>query len=104
MLDKTERINELLDWYASLLTPKQKDIALMHYREDFSLSEIAEHTQSSRAAIHESLKRTQTLLDEYEAKLQCHAKFLKRKELYLRIESLDHQDVNQILQQLLDLE
>lgn len=104
MLDKTQHYNQLLDWYANLLTQKQQEVANMHYREDFSLSEIAEHTQSSRAAVHESLKRVEVLLDEYESKLKFVENYRKRSQVYHRIEALKHQDVNQILKELQDLE
>ena len=51
MLNKSEHYNNLLDFYESLLTEKQKRVAHMHFREDYSLSEIAEHTLSSRSAV-----------------------------------------------------
>ena len=35
MTNKNERYNNLLDWYESLLTDKQKEIAHMYFREDF---------------------------------------------------------------------
>lgn len=49
MNDEYEKINEYLDWYESLLTDKQKDVMNMYYREDFSLSEIAENLDISEA-------------------------------------------------------
>ena len=42
-------INLLLDAYENLLTPKQQEVMQLHYREDFSLSEISEELSISRA-------------------------------------------------------
>lgn len=104
MLDKTERINELLDWYASLLTEKQHECARLYYQEDLSLSEIAELTHSSRAAIHESLKRTEELLEGYEAKLSSLKAYKQRLKILQSILECGHEDVNRLVQQLLDQE
>ena len=42
MIEKTEEMNALLDAYEMLLTDKQREIMSLYYKEDFSLSEIAE--------------------------------------------------------------
>ena len=55
MLDKIQ-MNTLLDFYGGLLTPKQQEICRFYYREDLSLTEIAELQQVSRAAVHDSIK------------------------------------------------
>jgi len=104
MLDKTKHYNDLLDWYAPLLTEHQKAIAFMHFREDYSLSEIAEHTLSSRSAVHETLKRVELLLEEYEEKLHLYQKFTLRLEAYQSLEALNLNSVNDILKILNDLE
>jgi len=104
MLDKTQRMNELLDWYAELLTEKQREAAYMHYREDFSLSEIAEHTHSSRSAVHETIQRVDVLMEDYENKLQCVQRYKQRVLLYTQLSELKNESVDMILKQLLDLE
>lgn len=104
MLDKTQRINELMDWYGSLLTEKQLEIARFYYQEDLSLSEIAEHTHSSRAAIHESLKRTEELLEGYESKLNCLKSYKDRLKMFQSILECGHEDVNRLIQTWLDQE
>lgn len=71
MMDKSEHYNNLLDFYENLLTEKQKLVAHMYFREDYSLSEIAEHTMSSRSAVHDSVQRVESLLDLYEEELKC---------------------------------
>lgn len=104
MLDKTKHYNDLLDWYAPLLTDHQKSIAFMHFREDYSLSEIAEHTQSSRSAVHETLKRVELLLEEYEDKLRLYQKFTQRLKAYQALEAMHLDPINTILKILNDLE
>ena len=65
-LEKTERVNQLLDLYEQLLTAKQKDIMTLYYRYDYSLSEIANELKVSRTAIFDMIKRTTKLLEKYE--------------------------------------
>jgi uncharacterized protein len=68
-LEKTNRMNLLLDLYEPLLTDKQRTILQHYFHEDYSLAEIAELFQVSRQAVFEHIKRAETILREYEAKL-----------------------------------
>jgi uncharacterized protein len=63
------KINALLDQYSNLLTAKQREICQYYYREDCSLSEISEITQTSRASISDMINRVDKMLMEYENKL-----------------------------------
>ena len=101
---KTDRMNYLLDFYKDLLTDHQKEIAELHYYEDLSLSEITDHTQNSRAAVHETLKRVETLLEEYESKLHLVDKYLARKAHIDALRALNIQQVTQIAEKLDDLD
>ena len=38
MIEKTEEMNALLDFYETLLTEKQAEVMKLYYQEDFSLS------------------------------------------------------------------
>ena len=62
-------INLLLDAYESLLTPKQQEVMQLHYREDFSLSEISEELSISRAGALDHIRRASDALYAYEKRL-----------------------------------
>lgn len=87
-LVKTTRINFLFDFYQSLLTDKQKAYMNLYYLEDLSLGEIAEEYQVSRQAVYDNVKRTETMLEDYESKLHLFAKFQKRLEMIEQLEQL----------------
>ncbi|NTW95003.1 MAG: YlxM family DNA-binding protein [Erysipelotrichaceae bacterium] len=101
---KTDRMNYLLDFYKELLTDHQRSIAELHFYEDLSLSEITDHTQNSRAAVHESLKRVEQLLEEYESKLHLVEKYLLRKTQIDALRALNNDIVTQIAQNIDDLD
>lgn len=80
-LAKTNRINMLFDFYGPLLTEKQRTFLTYYFHDDYSLGEIAEAFAVSRQAIYEHIKRAETVLEEYEGKLQLLAKHERRQEL-----------------------
>ncbi|WP_416826874.1 putative DNA-binding protein [Ectobacillus polymachus] len=92
MLEKTTRINYLFDFYQSLLTPKQRSYMSLYYLDDLSLGEIAEEFQVSRQAVYDNIKRTETMLEEYEEKLVLLQKFQERKRLIEQLKSFINED------------
>ncbi|WP_096269913.1 putative DNA-binding protein [Paucisalibacillus globulus] len=97
MLDKTTRINYLLDFYQALLTPKQRNYMEMYYLEDYSLGEISEEANVSRQAVYDNIKRTETMLESYEKKLHLYDKFEKRMKLIQKIDEEISKSENQQL-------
>lgn len=96
-IEKSERINNLLNIYKELLTTKQQDVLDMYFLYDLSLAEIAENENISRAAVYDLIQRSTKLLESYEEKLHLLAK--KEKILNL-IEDLN-EEVKQKIEELL---
>ncbi|WP_110929390.1 putative DNA-binding protein [Bacillus massiliglaciei] len=92
MLEKTTRINYLYDFYQSLLTEKQKSYMSLYYLDDYSLGEIAEEYEVSRQAVYDNIKRTEAMLEEYEAKLLLFQKFQERTKWIAETKKLIEQD------------
>lgn len=80
-LEKTNRMNYLIDFYQALLTPKQRNYMSLYYLDDYSLGEIAEEFEVSRQAVYDNIKRTETMLEQYEEKLALFEKFEQRQHL-----------------------
>lgn len=99
-----EVINQYLDWYESLLTEKQNDVMNMYYRDDFSLSEIAENMDISRSAVSDLIRRVSKTLDEYESKLHLVKKYEARKKCYEKLKELNLKEVNDIVDALYEYE
>ncbi|MDP4083008.1 MAG: putative DNA-binding protein [Bacillota bacterium] len=92
MLEKTTRMNYLYDFYQSLLTPKQQSYMYLYYLDDYSLGEIAEEYDVSRQAVYDNIKRTETMLEEYEEKLLLLEKFQQRIKLLNHMKDLMKED------------
>lgn len=88
LLSKTTRINLLYDFYASLLTDKQRMMLSYYYHDDFSLGEIATELQISRQAVYDNIKRTEQVLANYEEKLGLLTKHEQQQELLTELNEL----------------
>jgi len=88
MLEKTNQVNLLFDFYAALLKGKQREYLELYYLDDLSLSEIAEMHEVSRQAVYDHIKRAEKQLFEYEEKLQLAHKHQARQALLGKLESL----------------
>lgn len=101
-LEKTTRMNYLFDFYQELLTPKQRSYMMLYYLDDHSLGEIAETYNIMRQAVYDNIRRTEAMLEEYEAKLQLFEKFQKRQQLVSLFEKqpFSEERVRELLDQL----
>lgn len=80
-MEKRIFLNELYDYYKSLLTEKQQEYFECYYYDNLSLSEIAENNNVSRNAVHNQLKIVEEKLNEYEKKIGLYNKKQKIIEL-----------------------
>ena len=96
-IEKTERINSLLDLYKDLLTSKQLDVMDMYFLYDLSLSEIAEDTNTTRSAVFDLIKRTTKTLENYESKLHL----LEKREKILKILENSDEKIKKEIEELL---
>jgi len=84
-MDKTLRFSLLYDYYGELLTPKQREAFSQHHLEDLSLAEIAECSDCSPQSVHDLIRRTEKLLEDYEKCLGLVARAEQARVLYERI-------------------
>lgn len=84
-IEKTTQMGMLYDYYGELLTEKQRRLFEMYYEENLSLGEIGEEIEVSRQAVHDSIKKTEVLLEGYEEKLSVLADRNRRAELVEKI-------------------
>lgn len=92
MLEKTLRMNDLYDFYQSLLTTKQRQYMELYFLDDWSLGEIAEEYEVSRQAVYDNIKRTESMLEEYEEKLKLVSKFEERTLLTKKLKTAIEKD------------
>ena len=78
----------LLERYGALLTEHQREVMDLYMRSDWSLAEIALHEGTSRAAVHDIVRRSTSALQDYEKRLGLLAESARRRR---EIESLKRQ-------------
>jgi uncharacterized protein len=79
-LESRQRRVELFERYAALLTEQQRGVLELSLRSDWSLSEIAQSRETSRAAVHDMIQRATQAMEDYEARLGLLAADRRRRE------------------------
>lgn len=90
----------LFDRYGALLTQHQQDVLDLSLRSDWSLAEIADHQGTSRAAVHDIVKRSTDALEEYERRLGLLAEAGRRRR---KVASLE-KELSSLRRRLVELE
>ena len=78
-LQARSRFLALFDRYGALLTDHQREVLDLHLRSDWSLAEIAANQGTSRAAVHDIVRRSTHSLEEYERRLGLLAEAGRRR-------------------------
>lgn len=68
-MNRVELIN-LYDTYEVLLTSREQEIFKYYYYEDLSLSEIGDNLNITRTGVHNTLKKVEEKLLQYENNLK----------------------------------
>jgi predicted DNA-binding protein YlxM (UPF0122 family) len=69
----------LYERYGALLTEHQREVIDLYLRSDWSLAEIATHAGTSRAAVHDIVRRSTLALEDYERRLGLLAESARRR-------------------------
>ncbi len=86
MVDEIAKASLLYDFYGALLTEKQRQVMALYHEENLSLSEIAGEFNISRQAVHDTLKKAELALEDYEKKLNLIDKLVKTEEAIAEID------------------
>ena len=99
VLDTHKRL--LYDFYGELLTEHQQNVYEDVVLNDYSLSEVAQDQGISRQGVHDLVKRSTRILEEYEEKLHLVEKFVAVREKVHEIHGLtqhyEEKDLNQVM-------
>ncbi|HKB32647.1 MAG TPA: sigma factor-like helix-turn-helix DNA-binding protein [Candidatus Dormibacteraeota bacterium] len=76
----------LYERYGALLTDHQREIVDLYLRSDWSLAEIADHQGTSRAAVHDIVRRSTSAMQEYERRLGLLAESARRRRAVAALE------------------
>ena len=76
----------LFERYGALLTKHQQEVLELSLRSDWSLAEISDHQGTSRAAVHDIVKRSVGSLEEYERRLGLLAEAGRRRRKVASLE------------------
>ncbi|MDQ6879501.1 MAG: hypothetical protein M3082_17755 [Candidatus Dormibacteraeota bacterium] len=85
-LQARSRYLALFERYGALLTEHQKQVLELHLKNDWSLAEIAGHQGTSRAAVHDIVRRSTRLMEDYEARLGLLAEAGRRRRAVASLE------------------
>lgn len=78
-LQARSRALALFERYGSLLTDHQREVVDLYLRSDWSLAEIALNHGTSRAAVHDMVRRSMQSMQEYEKRLGLLAESARRR-------------------------
>jgi len=88
LLEKRVYVNVLYDFYAPLLTERQRKVYEMRYFSDWSLGEIAENLEITRQAVHILVNRIVERLLTFELELGFAARLERLENRIKELESL----------------
>lgn len=85
-LQARSRSLALFERYGALLTDHQREVLDLHLNSDWSLAEIANHSGTSRSAVHDLIRRSGQSLEDYERRLGLLAEAGRRRRAIVSLE------------------
>ena len=79
-MEKNVEVCLLLDFYGKMLTDRQREIMILYYEDNLSLTEIAEELGISKQGVSDSIKRSEKVLYETENKLFLLKQYMEDKK------------------------
>ena len=79
-MEKNVEVCLLLDFYGKMLTDRQRDIMILYYEDNLSLTEIAEELGISKQGVSDSIKRSEKVFYETENKLFLLKQYIEDKK------------------------
>jgi hypothetical protein len=76
----------LYERYGALLTDHQREVVDLYLRSDWSLAEIADLQGTSRAAVHDIVRRSASAMQEHERRLGLLAESARRRRAVAALE------------------
>ncbi len=101
-LNKTLEINNLIDVYGGFLTDKQLNIMTDYFKNDYSLSEIADNLGITKQAVKYSIGLSLDRLQEFESKLKLNEIKSELNEFLLQLDGDLKKDLISIINKIGD--
>ncbi len=84
--EKLQEMSLLLDFYAGLLTERQRELCEYYYNDDLSHTEIAAITGITRQGVRDGLKKAEDILEDAEKALGFLAAWRERQSVISTLE------------------
>lgn len=97
MLENKLYYNKLFDCYGALFSEVQREYFTSYFHNDFSLSEISENMNVSRAGISKQLKVIKESLDNYEENLKLASIYEQIDYVCENIDDLSKEQIIEVL-------
>jgi predicted DNA-binding protein YlxM (UPF0122 family) len=86
ILQARNRHLALFDRYGALLTDHQREVLDLHLKSDWSLAEIGAQQGTSRAAVHDIVRRSTHSMEDFERRLGLLAEAGRRRRAIASLE------------------
>lgn len=96
-LNKTIEVNNLIDMYGKFLTDKQLNIMTDYFKNDYSLSEIADNLNITKQAVKYAIGLATDRLKEFDKKLNLIAIKSELNEFLLQLDDGLKKDLQDIV-------